>query len=88
MSSGPSGPMFIGLSLYTKDLYLVIALNLIILHDEKREKHAFHTKDHLQGIVTLCFCFVFDMRRHLNRRNAIRSEDMTCTCHYRIYLNK
>ena len=32
-------PMF-GLSLYMKDLYLVITLNLIILHDEKR--CAFH----------------------------------------------
>ena len=50
-----------GLSL-SKDLNLVISLNLIILHDEKRcafhekhEKHnAFHTEDYLQGIVTLC----------------------------------
>ena len=50
----------------------MITLNLIILHDEKRrfsvksvvifsekreKRNAFHTKDHLQGIVTLCLVF-------------------------------
>ena len=83
-------PHIVGLSLYTKDLYLVITLNLIILHDEKchfsvksvvlfmktvlfTEKRsvfhmksvkstAFHTKDHFQGNVTLCFVNLPDQK--------------------------
>ena len=48
----------IGLS--KEDLYLVITQKLIY-PDKAKEKHMKNvrfSKDHLQGIVTLCFCMV------------------------------